>query len=108
MVKKKILLLLLLLPMLPGCGSIQSDPKAHLLTSDRIFTSTCKALLELRLEDKISDADWDKVLILAAAGDKILDDWRDAILDGKKYPYAAEEMKAIIEELLGIKEKEGS
>ena len=103
MIKKRVLLLLLLSTSLTGC-SLRSNPRAELLTSQSLFSTTVETLVSLRNQDMISD---DKIELITSAvrmGDYYLTEWAKQVDSGKPNKDLIIAFEVIMNQLLGAVE----
>ena len=98
MVQKTVLLVCLSLLIFGGC--VTTTPKTDLLFAQNIFLRTVNSLTILRESGQFDDGEIDKIKILIKTGDTILDDWTDAVLEGKDPPNTISIFETVLTELI--------
>ena len=102
--KTKLIMLTVCLVLINGCVT-QLDPKTELLFAQKTFLGTINSLTILREADKFSDGEVANIKTLINSGDRILDKWTDAVLEGKDSPSLADAFNAVLTELINYRER---
>lgn len=102
--KRKIVMLMCLV-LVSGCVTQGLSPRAELKFAQLTFLRTVNSLTILREADKFSDEDVEKIKVVIATGDKLLDNWTNAIIEKKPALNAFDTFSLIFEELIEYKVK---
>ena len=99
--KRKLMILCLLA--ISGCAITPPSPRGELLFARESFNGVVNSLKILKDAGSFSSDDIAKIEVLINTGDKLLDKWHIAILEGTKPPAVMDAVTIIIVELLKYK-----
>ena len=91
---------------LAGCRV--SNPRAELLTSQKIFVATVNVLTELKAAGQLGDDEIEDIGALIHLGEKYLIEWQQAIKDGVPNPGASAAFSTLLAELVKIRSNHDS
>lgn len=77
---------------LAGCSTA---PVKQYFAASETFTSTVDGLVAMRAAGQISDEDWPKIKATAKQVNTLLDQWDQALLQGRDFPHRDEVLDLI-------------
>lgn len=105
MLKKALMLTCLIVISCAGCAMQNLDTKAELLFAQKVFLRTVNSLTLLREAEKFDDGEIDSIKVLINSGDSILDQWTDAVLEGKEAPGIVDAFDIVLQELIDYRKR---
>lgn len=99
MKRTRMILMLICLLVSSGCVN-QPNPKGDLLLAQNSFLRAVNSLTILREAGKFSEDDIARIKVAVISGDKFLDQWTEAVLEGKEFPDAIGLFENILQELI--------
>ena len=88
--------------LIPSCQT--TNPKNDLLFAQNAFLRTVNSLTILRDAGKFDEGEIIEIKALISTGDRLLDIWTDAVLEGKEIP-PSDVFETILLQLIAYKEK---